>query len=71
MAQLKQNSREPKEGFGKLNKVLFFIGMIALVAGLLTLTGVDPEARNAAGYIAPLLIIGSFIMIFISLIIKE
>ena len=72
MAQSEENSREPKkETPGKLNRILFVIGLITLVAGFLTLTGVDSEARNAAGFFAPLLIIGSFIILFISLIIKE
>jgi CHASE3 domain sensor protein len=70
-SHLSQQAPQAEETFGRLNWVLLIVGLVLLVVGFLTLTQVDPEANNLAGILAPVLIIGSYIIIFISVIIKE
>lgn len=48
---------------------VFFVGLAMLVAGFLVLTRVNPQATNAPGTIAPLLILGAYVVIAIGILI--
>jgi hypothetical protein len=69
-SSLSRQAPEVQDTFGRLNWVLLIVGLVLLVVGFLTLTQVDPEANNLAGILAPILLVGSYVTIFISLIIK-
>ena len=70
----KENDAEStsnEERFRKLNWILLIMGIVMLFGGFLTLTQVNPEADNLAGILAPILILGSYLIIFISLIVRD
>jgi hypothetical protein len=64
-------STSSEERFSRLNWILLIVGIVMLFGGFLTLTQVNPEADNLAGILAPILIIGSYLTIFISLIVRD
>jgi hypothetical protein len=70
----KQNQAEStsnEERFCKLNWILLIVGIAMLIGGFLTLTQVNPQADNFSGILAPIMLVGSYILIFISLIVRD
>ena len=66
----KQAAALPMKVFGTLNWILLAVGILFLILGYFTLTLVDARAENTAGILAPLLILGGYIVLFISMIVR-
>ncbi|MBI5417151.1 hypothetical protein HZA55_04285 [Candidatus Poribacteria bacterium] len=54
----------------KKNVIFFSIGFIMLIAGYFALTMTDSRGQNWASILTPILLIGAYIVIGISMIIK-
>jgi dipeptide/tripeptide permease len=54
--------------FSRTNRLLLGFGMVLLAVGFLVLSQANEAANNCAGLLSPLLILGAYAAIFISLI---
>ena len=61
-------TQEQDSGKKKLKATMFGIGIGMLILGYLCLTQVDKMAQNWAGFVSPVLIVGAYIVMIISIL---
>lgn len=61
--------KEIQKEFGKINLMLFMVGLVLLILGYIFMNFVDSTASNVMGFVAPIMIIFSILIIIFSLLI--
>ena len=60
----------PEAAFGPINWVLAVMGVLLLAFGFVYLSDANAQGDNAAAYVAPYIIIGSYLMIFAAIVLR-
>ena len=58
------------ERFALINWILSVVGVVALIFGYVLLSKANPRGDNLAANVAPFIILGSYLMIFVAIVLR-